>query len=92
MFGQNGLFIVSILSGLTDVDAITLSLANNLNRGDIVVDSAWKTILLAALSNLLFKAAMVAFWGTRQLSKFIFIIFGAAILTGLLINWIWPVG
>ena len=91
-FGQNGLLVVSILSGFTDVDAITLSLANTLNRGDLHEGQAWKYMLVASFSNILFKGGMVVFLGSKNMAKFILPAFGIAIVAGLLIVWLWPTG
>ncbi|OYX13272.1 MAG: hypothetical protein B7Z16_15845 [Algoriphagus sp. 32-45-6] len=89
-FGQSGLYIVSIISGLTDVDAITLSLSHSLNNGELDVHLAWKLILIASLSNLAFKAGMATFLGTKQLGKYVIGAFLMSIVIGLLIVWWWP--
>ncbi|MHA7059496.1 MgtC/SapB family protein [Aquimarina sp. M1] len=89
-FGEKGLYIVSIISGLTDVDAITLSLSNSLNRGEIESNLAWRLILIASLANLAFKAVIATTLGTKKLYKYIWITFTFAIISGLLIVWLWP--
>jgi len=89
-FGNNALYAVSVVSGLTDVDAITLSLSQLMKGGSLETETGWRLILLASLSNLLFKGIMAAFLGTRQLTKWIAIMFGISILTGLAILWLWP--
>jgi uncharacterized membrane protein (DUF4010 family) len=52
--------------------------------------TGWRLILLASLSNLLFKGIMAAVLGTRQLAKWLGISFGITILFGLLLMWLWP--
>ncbi|MAP53354.1 MgtC/SapB family protein [Altibacter sp.] len=89
-FGNNALYIVSIISGLTDVDAITLSLSQLMKGDGLEVSTGWRLILLASLSNLLFKGIMAAVLGTRRLAKWVAISFGISIVTGLLIMWLWP--
>ena len=89
-FGNNGLYIVAIISGLTDVDAITLSLSNLMKDDGLATSTGWRLILLATLSNLLFKGVMAAVLGTKQLTKWVGLTFGTSIATGLLIMWIWP--
>ncbi len=89
-FGQKGLLAISIISGFTDVDAITLSLANTLKRGGIEAASAWKYMLVASFSNLVFKGGMALTLGTRQMAKYVLAAFGIAIAAGLLIVWLWP--
>lgn len=89
-FGDNALYIVSIISGLTDVDAITLSLSNTMKNGGLDPNLGWKLILLAALSNLVFKGVMAIILGSKQLTKWISISFGISLVIGLIIIWLWP--
>lgn len=89
-FGNSGLYAVSIISGLTDVDAITLSLANSMNSGEIESHSAWKFILIANLSNLVFKAGLASSLGSKKLAKHIWIYFILSIIAGILLIWLWP--
>jgi Domain of unknown function (DUF4010) len=48
--------VVAAVSGLTDVDAITLSTSQLVNTGGLSTETGWKVIVLAALTNLIFKA------------------------------------
>lgn len=89
-FGNNALYIVAIVSGLTDVDAITLSLSQLIKEGSLKANFGWKLILLAGLSNMLFKGIMAIVLGAKQLIKWIVISFGIIIASGLLIMWLWP--
>lgn len=58
--GAVGLYASSLLAGLTDVDAITLSMAELSARPDgLAVATAGNAILLAVLSNTLVKAGLV---------------------------------
>ncbi|WP_228852532.1 MgtC/SapB family protein [Aegicerativicinus sediminis] len=89
-FGDNALYVISIISGLTDVDAITLSLSNLIKVNRLESDLGWKLILLASLSNLAFKGVMAATIGSRRFGKWIGISFGISILAGLAIMFLWP--
>jgi uncharacterized membrane protein (DUF4010 family) len=89
-FGNNALYIVSIISGLTDVDAITLSLSQMMKGDRLQADLGWKLILLASVSNLVFKGIMAIVLGAKDMAKWIAMAFGVAIATGLLIIWLWP--
>ncbi len=91
-FGNEALYVVSIISGLTDVDAITLSLSQLMKDGGLETSSGWRLILLASLSNLVFKGIMAATLGTKQLAKWIGLSFGLSIIVGLLLMWLWPEG
>lgn len=88
-FGNAGLYTVAALSGLTDVDAITLSTARLVQSARLDSETGWKAILLASLTNLGFKAGIVAALGSRALLGRIAVLFGAAIVGGGLIVWLW---
>lgn len=60
-FGTAGLYTVSFLSGLADVDAVAISNAQLAARAAIAPATAATAMLLAAGANLLLKAAMA--WG-----------------------------
>jgi uncharacterized membrane protein (DUF4010 family) len=89
-FGSQGLYVVAGLSGLTDVDAITLSTSQLVNAGRLGADDGWKLILIASLSNLIFKAAAVALLGHRQLLAKIAALYGLGLAAGALLLIFWP--
>ncbi|MDQ3625442.1 MAG: MgtC/SapB family protein [Verrucomicrobiota bacterium] len=89
-FGSAGLYTVGILSGLTDVDAITLSSSQMAAEKRLDPDLAWRTILIAAMSNFGFKLATVALLGSRALALRVALAFALALAGGGLILWLWP--
>ena len=91
-FGSSGLYIVAVISGLTDVDAITLSTSRLLNQESIQVTTAWKVILIAALSNIAFKGILAGVLGSKSLFMRVALLFGISIVAGVLILWWWPTG
>ncbi len=88
-FGNEGLYVVAVLSGLTDVDAITLSTSNLVRSGKLSATTGWKLILVAALSNLGFKGLLAVLVGSRVLALRLLPLFGAAIAGGLGILFFW---
>jgi uncharacterized membrane protein (DUF4010 family) len=88
--GEAGLYAVAGVSGLTDIDAITLSLANLADAGRVDLDTAWRAILLAALSNLVFKGALAVALGGRALAVRIAPLFAASLAAGGAILLAWP--
>jgi len=56
--GETGIYLLATVSGLADVDAITLSLAN-MAHADLAADVASRAILLATLVNTLVKGILV---------------------------------
>jgi uncharacterized membrane protein (DUF4010 family) len=89
-FGSGALYPVAIVAGLTDVDAITLSSAQLASQGRLDVDTAWRLVLVASLSNFVFKGAMVAALGGRILLRYVAPAFGLALAAGVLVLWWWP--
>ncbi len=89
-FGTKGLYVVGVISGLTDMDAITLSTARIVDSGGIKPDVGWRTILIAAMANIVFKGGAVAVLGSRALFTRVAILFGLSLVAGGLIFWLWP--
>lgn len=89
-YGDSGLYVVAALSGLTDMDAITLSTAHLMNKDSIAVETGWRLVMVATLANTLFKAGAVAFLGGMALLKKIALLYGITILAGLAIILLWP--
>jgi len=83
-FGDTGIYVSSILSGLVDVDAITLSMAQLSKHGEVALDTAEFAIVLAAMSNTVVKGGIVLVTGTMALRK--------AILPGFLLILIVGIG
>ena len=67
--GSKGLYVVALVSGLTDVDAITLSSLHLLDLGKLNTGETVTGIALAYLSNLAFKFGLVLFIGGPALAK-----------------------
>jgi uncharacterized membrane protein (DUF4010 family) len=88
--GETGLYAVAALSGLTDIDAITLSLANLADAGRVDTGTAWRAILLAALANLGFKAGIAFALGGFALAARIAPLFGISLAAGAAILLLWP--
>lgn len=55
--GETGIYLVSLISGIADVDAITLSLASMAGE-ELNADTAVRGIVIAAIANTLFKTAL----------------------------------
>ncbi len=88
--GDSGLYVVAVLSGLTDMDAITLSLAQMAADAKVVAGMAWRLILIGALSNIVFKTGTVAALGSRRLLARVGAAFGVAVAGGVAILVFWP--
>jgi uncharacterized membrane protein (DUF4010 family) len=89
-FGEGALYAVAAFSGLTDVDAITLSTSNLVASGRLGPDTGWRLILVGALANLGFKAGIVLVAGGRKLFRLVLPYFGAAAVGAALLLAFWP--
>lgn len=67
--GETGLYLSSIISGLADVDAITLSMAELSRTGVLGMDQAALAIVLATMSNTLVKGGIAIIAGSSTLRK-----------------------
>lgn len=83
-FGTAGIYVASVISGITDVDAITISMSE-LAKNQEHRDAAATAILLAAISNTIVKFAIALFAGSLVLKKRVSVGFGAILLAGLIL-------
>jgi uncharacterized membrane protein (DUF4010 family) len=86
--GATGLYLAGAVAGLTDVDAISLSMANLARTSPEIVTIAQRTIVIAVISNTLVKCAMAAFMGAPALRRTIIsvtVLLFAAAAAGMLV-------
>ena len=84
--GDVGIYLVSLFSGMSDVDAITLSLARSA-RGELAADIASRGIFIAAVANSLVKGLLVALIGGRDLAVRTLPVMAAGLLLGTVGLW-----
>lgn len=87
--GQGGLYLVALASGLTDVDAITLSSLQMYTQQTLSAQLALTAIVLALLANTAFKLTLAfslggAAFGRRVLPPMLASVLVALVLLGLL--------
>ncbi|HSF17589.1 MAG TPA: MgtC/SapB family protein [Vicinamibacteria bacterium] len=69
-FGHEGIYISSVIAGFTDVDAITLSMAElSLREGGLDPAVASRAITLAAMANTGVKAGIVLVTGSPEIKR-----------------------
>lgn len=86
--GSGGLFVLSFVSGLTDVDAITLSSARLAEQGNISLPESVTAITLAVGANMFFKAGVSFVLGGRTVGRLVSLAFAlplAAMIAALLL-------
>lgn len=90
--GERGLYAVATLSGLTDVDAITLSIARLLDAQRLEPTLGWRLVLTGVMANLVFKGAAAIALGDSALRRWVVWIFGSALAAGAALLALWPGG
>lgn len=89
-FGDTGLYIVAAISGLTDMDAITLSTANLIKDGTLESTTGWRLILVASMANIIFKGWAVMMLGSAALRRNIVFNFGLVLIGATAVLILWP--
>jgi uncharacterized membrane protein (DUF4010 family) len=87
--GESGVFVVAALSGLADVDAVTLSFAR-MSDAQLALESAGLGVLIAVTANTLSKTVMSAWLGGRAFGVMIALVNLAAIAAMFAIYWLVP--
>lgn len=88
--GNDAIYVVAVISGLTDVDALTLSVAQLYGRDALAVDTAWRSIFLASLANLLFKVGAACVLGNAALRTYMLTLGAATLAAGIALLLAWP--
>jgi uncharacterized membrane protein (DUF4010 family) len=87
--GEAGLYLAAGIAGLTDVDAITLAMADLAKSDAQQVAVAARAIVVAALANTLVKSAMAVAIGSPELRRITLpvsgLLFGSGIAAALLV-------
>ncbi len=86
-FPVNGVYLVSFLSGLVDVDVVVLSLAQ-LAKTTLPLDIAHDGIIIATLTNILAKGGIAYWLGGRAFSKVVWGVFTILLLLGIILLFI----
>jgi uncharacterized membrane protein (DUF4010 family) len=68
-YGNTGLFLSSMISGIADVDAITLSVAELTKTGGLDLMTGSRAIVIAAMSNTVVKGGIAIVSGSVALRK-----------------------
>jgi len=70
-FSEGSLLLVAGLSGINDVDAITLSTANLVAAGGVSASVGAQAVLLAVAVNTVVKASIASALGSRELARIV---------------------
>lgn len=81
-FSSNGVYLVSFISGLANIDAITISLSQLANNG-LGENLICNGIILAAITNMLTKGGIAYVFGEKKFSRIVAGIFAFLIAIGI---------
>ncbi|MFW6318379.1 MAG: MgtC/SapB family protein [Halorubrum sp.] len=84
-FGTSGVYATAFLSGLADVDAMTITLSRLAAEGTISTRVATTGIVIAAVANTLVKAGLAWLLGTPRLGRLVTIVLGVVVASGLVL-------
>jgi uncharacterized membrane protein (DUF4010 family) len=88
VFGGAGLYAASFLSGLTDLDAISLSLAQLQKAGHVVANEGARALVIAAIANALLKAGLAVSLGSASMRQPVILVLGATALCAAVAAWL----
>src|SRR5690606_29472615 len=82
--GSSVAYLTSVLAGLTDVDAISLSLSRLTKSSQLSINVASAAVVIAALVNTVTKGVIAYVSGTEELRKPVIKAFAYMLLTGII--------
>ena len=81
---SQGIYIVSFLSGLADMDAIAISLSQ-LSQHSIALSVAFQGIMIGALASVVFKAGLASWMGGKEFKRIVIGFFTIIIVVGVVL-------
>jgi uncharacterized membrane protein (DUF4010 family) len=84
-FGDKGVYTIALISGLTDVDAITLSNSRLAGKGVLDVSQAGISLIIAFVANLVFKLFLVGIIGNAKMLRLTLMCFVCLTLPALIV-------
>ena len=83
--GTSGVYATAFLSGLADVDAITITLSKLAAEGAVSTQVATTGIVIAAIANTFVKAVLAWLLGTYRLGRLVSIVLSVVVASGLVL-------
>jgi len=83
LIGDKGVYLAGLVSGLADVDAITITLSSWASSGTLAERIAVIGIILAVSANTVVKATLTFLTGNRKVAKWVIGIFALILIVGL---------
>jgi len=90
LFGDEGLYAAAGLSGLADVDAITLSIAEQVNEGTLALGVGSIGVTIAVVANSVVKTGIALYSGGWKFGSLVGLCLGIATVVGLTAAFVVP--
>jgi len=88
--GESGLYSLAILSGLHDMDAITISVSRMAATDPQLAEQGWRYLAAGALANMGTKSVLAGVVGNPRLGVRVALAFLPGLITGLILIVFWP--
>lgn len=88
--GDSGLYAVAAVSGLVEMDSITLSVSRMVQHEGLATDTAWRCIVIGSIANMVAKLSIIGAMGGVRLLKAVAPLFCIQIAGGLAVVLLWP--
>jgi uncharacterized membrane protein (DUF4010 family) len=85
--GDAGMYLAAAFSGLADVDAITLSVAEQTGKGVMPIPVGVLAITIAVVANAIVKSGIAMLSGSKEFGRLVSFSLGTAVIAGLLLAW-----
>lgn len=89
MVGDSGTYIVAAVSGVADMDAITLSTSRLVQNDQLEPSTAWRAVIVGSIANMAFKTGIAAWLGGSRLGLALGAAFLGSALVGLALILLW---
>jgi uncharacterized membrane protein (DUF4010 family) len=80
--GNQGIYVLAVLTGLVDVDAISLSCASMVSQGQLPIEAAADAVLLATAANTMMKPLIVMKIGDLRMGWRVMVAIAVAFIGG----------
>ncbi|KXB97231.1 MAG: hypothetical protein AA908_07970 [Chlorobi bacterium NICIL-2] len=77
-FGRSGLLVLGAISGLADLDAITIAMSSSTAAGSVTLAVAESVVVAAMLTNTLVKIGIAVIRGERAVRRIVALSLGAS--------------
>ncbi len=83
LYGNTGILVTALISGLADVDAITLSVGRLMQQDQLTTETARQAVVIGAISNTVLKVSYTWVMGHTKLARRVTAVMSLSIMGGI---------